>query len=798
MDRLVILQRINELRLRVRKLQQDGVDLGDVASDDRHNMSGQLDHLLDDLESTAVLMADDHARLPALLTAISAALALPQSIPAILQRCTEALVQHLDAAFARVWLLDTATLTLHLQASAGQYTHLNGPHSRVPVGQFKIGRIAQSRRPHLTNEVSTDCEIGDPLWAAREGMVSFAGYPLLVDDRLVGVMALFARAPLAADILDTLAAIAEGVAQGIERRRTEEALQQAQIRLEQRVAERTAELAAVNRHLQESIDAHLNAESAIRFQAHLLNTVEQAVIATDPNGCITYWNRFAETLYGWPAADAIGQLVIDVVPAQSTQAQGVEIMNNLLAGRSWSGEFVVRRRDGTTFIAMVTDAPVYDEHGILVGVVGVSSDITVSKRAAEASRFLADASALLTASLDEHSTLPNLARLAIPRIADCCSIHLRGADNAIELVALAHVDPMQETLLHDIRNRYPVDPERLTGIARVLHTGQPELYEHITDELLSTFATTSEYRNALHQLGMTSMMLIPLASRGHTIGVISFFVKGSERSFLQSDLDLAQQVAERAALALENARLYQAAKVAVQGRDDFLSIAAHELKTPVTTLLGYSQTLHRRAVREDLWNQRDRRSLQIIASQAERLGRLITTLFDISRIESGQFTLMLEPLDLALLARRTVDESQPALVRHTLELELNDQPLLIEGDAMRLEQVLQNLIGNAVKYSPDGGIVKVRAERRENAAVLAVIDHGIGIVETAQHHIFDRFYRASNNAGGPIGGLGIGLYVVKEIVTRHGGQVTVASIPGQGTTLTISIPLLSPLPPPDS
>ena len=204
----------------------------------------------------------------------------------MLQRCAEALVDHLHGAFARIWTLNPQGDVLELQASAGLYTHLDGPHSRVPVGQYKIGLIAQERRPHLTNAVAGDPRVSDQGWAQREGMVAFAGYPLVVDDRLVGVMAMFARQPLSEATLDAMAAVADGIALGVERKRAES-----------------------------------NCGSSRSGCAVTLASIGDAVVATDGEGRVTFMNAVAQELTGWTAEEAKGK-PLEAVFSSSTRRPG--------------------------------------------------------------------------------------------------------------------------------------------------------------------------------------------------------------------------------------------------------------------------------------------------------------------------------------------------------------------------------------------------------------------------------------------------------------------------------------------
>jgi signal transduction histidine kinase len=224
-------------------------------------------------------------------------------------------------------------------------------------------------------------------------------------------------------------------------------------------------------------------------------------------------------------------------------------------------------------------------------------------------------------------------------------------------------------------------------------------------------------------------------------------------------------------------------------RDTFLSIAAHELKTPMTSILGYVQLFQRRSQRDGYVPERDQRILHIINEQVIRLNKMVQALLDISRIETGQLAIQRAPLDICALARRVVEEIQAAEDTHTLHFSCPGKPLIVQGDELRLEQVLQNLIQNAIKYSPSNEPITVVVEQHGDQVGIAIADHGIGIPQADLPNLFQRFYRANNVEEQHISGMGIGLYVVKEIITLHGGQVEVESAEGAGSTFTFYLPL---------
>jgi signal transduction histidine kinase len=299
-----------------------------------------------------------------------------------------------------------------------------------------------------------------------------------------------------------------------------------------------------------------------------------------------------------------------------------------------------------------------------------------------------------------------------------------------------------------------------------------------------------EYWPYMERFGIHSLMIAALRVNGEVIGTLGALRDTPGRPYAADDLTMLQELADRAGLAVANARLYQRAQEAVHVRDQFLSIAAHELKTPLTALYGQAQLIQRRLARGDQSPERLARSVDMIARQAGRLDAMVATLLDVGRLELGQFALDRQPTELGALAARVVEEVRPTLDSHFLTLDLDQGEVCVDGDPLRLEQVLQNLISNAVKYSPGGGTVAVQVSRDERTARVAVSDEGIGVPSAALPNLFQRFYRADNAAAQSISGMGVGLYVVHEIVARHGGTVQVESVEGQGSTFTIVLPLL--------
>jgi signal transduction histidine kinase len=431
---------------------------------------------------------------------------------------------------------------------------------------------------------------------------------------------------------------------------------------------------------------------------------------------------------------------------------------------------------------------VEDHKGRLVAIEGVIRDVTEQRRQEERERLLAKAGELLGTVLDDRLTLRRLAELVVPPLADWCSVEAIEPNGHTIGLGGSHVDPAKTPLIDILQTQYPPERDGILARSRVLTTGQAVLMETMSDDLLQANSLDREGLLLWQQLGCSSLMAVPLRARGHMLGLLTLCVAGSERKYWRDDLALAEELANRAALAIDNARLLREAQEAIRVRDEFLSVAAHELKTPTTSLRGFAQLLARRVqTNTPLDVTQVRRMVETIDRQSGRLTRLITQLLEVSRIQGGRLNLDRAPTDLAQLARHVVQEMETAAASHTFVLEIAD-PLVADLDPLRLEHVLINLLDNAVKYSARGSTVTVFAGKAEpGKAVLHITDEGPGIDPEHRERIFQRFFQTRT---GHAGGIGLGLYVSRQIVELHGGTLELESPPQGGSRFVVTLPML--------
>lgn len=406
-------------------------------------------------------------------------------------------------------------------------------------------------------------------------------------------------------------------------------------------------------------------------------------------------------------------------------------------------------------------------------------DRALANRAA----FLDEASALLAGSLERERVLDDLTRLVVPRFADWCAVELVDGPTTKQ-VAVAHVDPDKIVWARQLREDYPPDRGRPTGVYQVIRSGKPELHTNIPTEMLERASVDEEHLALLQKLDMRSALIVPLVASGKPLGAMTLVWAESGHRYSQSDLDLFTELAHRAALAVENAQLYRELQQAVQVRDDFLAAAGHELKTPLAALLMHVDSM-RRQLEKNIVPSNLYQRLQKASGTGLRLERLIDELLDVSRITAGRLQLEPAPMQLDELVRDVVERFVDQASSAGCTLAVRTEPVTGTWDRARIDQVVSNLIANALKYGR-GAPVEVSVGAKDKAAILRVVDHGIGVAAAEQQRIFERFERVVENRD--FGGFGLGLWIARQIVATSGGSIDVSSAPGKGATFTVLLP----------
>lgn len=509
---------------------------------------------------------------------------------------------------------------------------------------------------------------------------------------------------------------------------------------------RRAALAVDNARLyqkaQKELEERKRAEEKVRFQAHLLDVIGQAVIATDLRGGIIYWNHFAEKLYGWSSEEAIGRDILEMTPALSSAEQAAEIMRKLGKGETWSGEFLVRRRDGTSFMAMVTDSPVYDQEGRLIGIIGVSFDLTERKKGEEA----------LKRSEEKNRALLN----AIPDMM----FQLRRDGTLLDYKRAKDLEPLvppSKFLGKNIADVLPSDvaAPTLRFIERALETGAVQIFE---------------YAFALKEAAREFEARIAVSGRDEVLAVIRDITqrKRAEKELQQKKIE-----------AEEASRL----------KSQFVSNVSHELRTPLNAIIGYASLLLFRTFGEI--SPRQEQALKSLHRNAKALLSLIDDLLDLSRIESGKMPILLEKTDLKSLLPEAFEEVKPLVEGKPIEVvwKIGKQIQPLQSDPRKIRQIFLNLLSNAIKFTEVGSItISITPAPRRKGLFLSVEDTGIGMKEEDLPTIFDPFRQIDGSLTRQAGGTGLGLTIVKNAVALIQGKIEVQSIYGKGSVFTVYLP----------
>jgi PAS domain S-box-containing protein len=471
----------------------------------------------------------------------------------------------------------------------------------------------------------------------------------------------------------------------------------------------------------------------------------------------------------------------------------------LATGRPVEDVTMLVRRDGRDVAISMSASPLH-ENGQVAGVVVTFRDITERRRLeaemqmqAQRAQILADAGSFFAGNIDPVWVTQAVAERTAEVLGDWAAVILKNGDsNEMRVAAIYHRDMASLGLAWSYICRQPLSVgEGIIG--QVVATGIPSLTTNVGSAAagVSGKADTTSYHAP--SMLLSSLLALPLRTRRETLGALVIAANTPDRAMTDDNLALAETLAERASLAIENAKLYTEqveARRKVEDlsrlKDEFLSIASHELRTPVTSIKGYTQ-LAKTLIREnDLVTSGE--YLDIALDQIDRMSRLILELLDVSRIETGRLEIRRELIQWSTFVRDVVHRHHTAVSDRRFHMNVPDETMIVSGDRDRLEQVLGNLLENAVKYSPDGSEILVSVDNKEDQVVTSVSDHGIGIPVDELMQVFERFHRGRQVSSTNYGGLGLGLYITKQIVERHGGKIWVESREGNGTTFSFSLP----------
>lgn len=683
-----------------------------------------------------------------------------RSLDHILRLSSERIVRRLGVDLVRVWVrLDDDVLKS--TSSASSYARQLQP-ATVRIGECAAGEIALRSQPRVWEDRLPELWPGSAAELDAAGLCACAGYPLVTGGRLVGVVMMLSREPIPPAKLEGLASVTDELALAIERSRAQNALHLSQDRY-MRLVEATVE------------------GICIHDGERLL----------DANPSIAH-------MFGFKSVeDCIGYNPLSFIHPDSLP----DVKRRLAMNYLRPYETMMVRLDGTTFPAEIKGSD-YMHDGRKLRVTAIR-DITERKeaermaqrlmeeqaahRASEQTRrhaeFLVDASRILASSFDTTTTLTQLAHLAVRFLADFCVVTLYE-DGAMRRLASVHGDSARQELLDEVVRLWQEEWQDDHPLSVAQRAGDPFIVPHVSDADLDRMAPDPEHRRLMGALGTRSLLSVPIAGGGQLIGSM-MFSRGGDTPYGEEQLALAQELGRRAAVAILSARSYQAAEAATRARDDMLAVVAHDLRNPLNTIvMGSTVALE---LTEAAPDTPARRQFEIIRRSAEHMNRLIQDLLDATRLQSGQLRLERLPSRVGAIVAEAVEILHPLATHAGIGLTVDIEPELppLNADRIRIQQVLSNLVGNALKFTPKGGCITISVAAAGNDVRFCVRDTGQGIPADQLPHIFGRFWQARRTDRR---GLGLGLSIAKGIVEAHGGTIWVESQPGSGSSFLFTIP----------
>ena len=540
--------------------------------------------------------------------------------------------------------------------------------------------------------------------------------------------------------------------------------------------------------LSERVDAHRALDEVQRRSRALLESVTDPLVAYGRDWRIVYLNEPAREVfrrYGFQG-DAIGQVVWDIVPA----LPGGEVHRAMLEAMDANvpRTFEVRQLSG--FWLEIRTYPMPD------GLVAYWTNVTERHKSRERTELLASASSALAENVHVDAALMALMHLVARSQADYVTVHLAEPDGGLRLVDAVHRDPERTAVAREIERTYPLPADAPVGAAAVIRSGEASLQRDLPWDRVKLAARDARHLALLEQIGMVSTIVVPLRARGRVLGALTLVSAESGRRYDERDLELAEELARRAALAVDNARLFSeaerarfAAEDASRAKTQFLATMSHELRTPLNAISGYA-SLMEMGVRGPI-SDAQRADLESIQRSQRHLTTIINEILDYARIETGAVSLKRQSTSLApvVLAAAALIEPQRVARGIAFESRVPDDAPAVLADAEKLQQVLLNLFSNAVKFTPGGGSIRVDAAATGAGTVaLGVSDTGVGVPPDKLEVIFEPFVQVGRALNNPGEGTGLGLAISRDLARAMGGDLVAQSAQGQGSVFVLTLP----------
>jgi PAS domain S-box-containing protein len=742
----------------------DAEDLGLVTELARHAAVAIDNARLYADERAARLAAEQAAARLERLQAVTAALSNARTPTQVGEVIVDHGIEALGASAALVYHTGESGTALDLVCASGHPREAIEPVRRLAIhARHPAAHALRTRAPvFIPNAAAMRAQFPQVEIHTEDG--SWCAVPLVADERGIGAIVLDFPGPLTLerDERAWLGALAHQCAQAIDRAR----LFVAEMRAKDAIA-------AVQRR-----------------QATVLEAIADGFVTLDREWRYGYVNRVAAQLLGQPAEALIGRVLWDVHPGHDDAPFADVLRDAMTRGVHATGETY------SNSIGRWIEYRVYPTDD---GLSLVFRDVDERRRHDERLRFLAEASTLLSSSLDYETTLANIAELAVPALASSCVIDLVGADGELERVATVFDSGELSRLVGEMRRRNPITSGTRHPAREVLATGASIFYPEIDSDVLPLVVDDRPDSLALaRRLNPTSCVFVALRARGRTLGVMSLSTAGARRRFDERDRVLIEDLAQRVAMAVDNARLHEGerrargeAEAANQAKSDFLAIMSHELRTPLTAVVGYTELLADEVVGPVNETQRDH--LARVRASSEHLLMLIEDILSFARIEAGREQVRIEDFGLAALLEQAAVIVRPLAEKKNLEFTLvgHDSRALMRSDPQKVRQIIINLLANAVKFTTTGG-VRLEARVRDGRVQFVVSDTGPGIALQHLERVFDAFWQVDQRITRKAGGTGLGLSVVRQLARLLGGDVSVRSTMGEGSVFTVDLPLSAP------